>query len=439
MRDIQGFAARGCGAATLIGKPFEIADIQHELSRTGAKLAFADPLIEQLYVEERQRSARRYHWATVLLTTAMFCSFLISESKTAPEIVTLSAWLRFAVLMPAAIAYVVLDWRGRLGRWSNSLLSLLILAPTVISGIDLMFVTSAPIVSGFQPTPLLQLAVLTCRMGVVLTAVTNGLACLTYCASILTMPLMPAELLPPMLLTDLAIAAATMVCTLQIDLRDRRVYLLAQQADLGRELLAAQNRQLAKLTQIDALTGLGNRRCFDETLTALWSDERLAQTQVTLIMFDIDCFKLFNDTYGHHAGDECLATLARTVSRCLRDDRDTLVRYGGEEFAIVLPDTSLEDGCHVAERVRQFVGECAIPHPAAGPTSHVTVSLGVATVVPLSQSAVMLIEAADHCLYEAKRNGRNRVEAQRSLPPARTQSSAISMLAAHVPNPAPLP
>ena len=415
----------------MIGRPFELGAIEHELSRAGFRLTFENKAIEQSYVEGRQRSARRDHWATACLLTAIFDVFLFSEIKMAPEIVVISAWMRFVILSPAAIAYVLLDWRCRLGRWSRIFPSLLILAPTMISGIESLFATSPAIVSGFQTTPLLQLAVLTCRMGVVQAAITNGTACLIYFAAVLTMPLVPTSLIPSLLLTDVAIAVTTVFFTLQIDLRDRRVYLLAQQADLGREMLAAQNCKLAKLTQIDALTGLGNRRCFDETLAALWSDERLLQSQVTLIMFDIDCFKLFNDTYGHQAGDECLTTLARTVSRCLRDDRDTLVRYGGEEFAIILPETCLQEGQLIAERVRNHVCERAIPHPDAGPTSHVTVSLGVAMVTPALKSAVALIEGADSCLYEAKRNGRNQVVAQRL--PMTSSDHQLSEVAALLP------
>ncbi len=419
----------------MIGKPFELAHIEHELSRTGFRPAFENAVVEAFYLRERERIARYFHWVTIGLLTVIFDSFLLSETKTAPELVTVSAWLRFAVLTPAAVAYIALDWQGRLGRWSGRLLSLLVLAPTLISGVEAHFATSPAIVSGFQTTPLLQLAVLGCRMSVAQAVVTNGLACAVYFAAVLGMSLVPANLVPSMLLTDAAIALTTVVFTLQLDLRDRRVFLLAQQADLGREMLALQNRRLARLTQIDALTGLGNRRCFDDRLIELWSDTRLQQAQVTLIMFDIDCFKLFNDTYGHQAGDECLTALARTVSRCLRDDRDTLVRYGGEEFAIILPDTSLGEGCLVAERVRQSVCERAIPHPDAGPAPHVTVSLGVATVVPLSQSAAVLIEAADHCMYEAKRQGRNQLASQ---PPAspRDQPPSISIRRGAIVNPA---
>jgi diguanylate cyclase (GGDEF)-like protein len=174
--------------------------------------------------------------------------------------------------------------------------------------------------------------------------------------------------------------------------------------------LTRQNSVLTRLTQVDALTGLGNRRCFDETLAGAWATCTARQMKLTLVMFDIDHFKKFNDSQGHAAGDACLRTLAAVVPPCRRGDVDTAARYGGEEFAIIMPGASVAAGRAVAERVRLAVIACAVPHPAAGPPGVVTVSLGVATMVPTATGSVTtLIEAADKDLYAAKRAGRNRV------------------------------
>jgi diguanylate cyclase (GGDEF)-like protein len=174
--------------------------------------------------------------------------------------------------------------------------------------------------------------------------------------------------------------------------------------------LTRQNSVLAHLAQIDALTGLGNRRYFDERLAAAWADCTARQVPLALVLFDIDHFKKFNDTQGHQAGDECLRVVASALRPCTRGDFDTAARYGGEEFAIILPDATLAAGRSVAERVRLAVLACAVPHPAAGPPGIVTVSLGVACVVPTATGrSAALIEAADQLLYAAKRGGRNRV------------------------------
>jgi diguanylate cyclase (GGDEF)-like protein len=174
--------------------------------------------------------------------------------------------------------------------------------------------------------------------------------------------------------------------------------------------LAGQNNALTKLTQLDALTGLGNRRCFDEALASAWVECTAKQVPLTLVMFDIDHFKKFNDSQGHQAGDACLRQVAAMVAPCTRGLTDTSARYGGEEFAIILPDCALEAGRSVADRLRQAIAGCAIAHPAAGPPGVVTVSLGVATVIPTAGGAsASLIEKADQGLYAAKRGGRNRV------------------------------
>jgi diguanylate cyclase (GGDEF)-like protein len=180
--------------------------------------------------------------------------------------------------------------------------------------------------------------------------------------------------------------------------------------------LSRQNGVLTQLAQIDALTGLGNRRCFDETLVRAWANCTAKQAPLTLILLDIDHFKKFNDSQGHPAGDACLRRTADCIAPCTRDVTDLAARYGGEEFAIILPESSLEAGLVVAERVRRAVMRCAIPHPAAGPPGIVTVSLGVACVIPTATgSAGALIEAADRNLYAAKHAGRNRVGDTRLL------------------------
>ncbi len=182
--------------------------------------------------------------------------------------------------------------------------------------------------------------------------------------------------------------------------------------------LTDQNKVLTRLTQVDALTGLGNRRCFDETLAASWADCMARQSPLTLVLFDIDHFKKYNDSQGHQAGDDCLRRVAEAIRGCTRDDVDQAARYGGEEFAIILPNSPIQAGRAVAERVRKAVAGCAIPHGAASPPGIVTVSLGIASLIPTASAAASsLIEAADQGLYAAKRSGRNRACEAPPAPP----------------------
>lgn len=167
---------------------------------------------------------------------------------------------------------------------------------------------------------------------------------------------------------------------------------------------------LEQLAGMDGLTGIPNRRRFDETLTLEWNRTRRHGAPLALILLDIDFFKSYNDHYGHPQGDDCLRKVAAVLAATLQRASDTLARYGGEEFAAILPDTSLDSAVDMAELMRCRVMDLAIPHGYSRVAACVTVSLGVAACIPAERnSAAELVEAADGALYQAKHAGRNRV------------------------------
>lgn len=168
--------------------------------------------------------------------------------------------------------------------------------------------------------------------------------------------------------------------------------------------------KLASLARTDGLTGLANRRAFDETLALEWRRAARDQTPLSLLLLDIDHFKLFNDAYGHPAGDGCLRRVAAEVQAAVRRPADLAARYGGEEIALLLPNTAAPGAAAVAEQVRVAIERLGIPHAGNGAIDHVTVSLGVATAIPGAGSEPgLLLAAADAALYRAKRDGRNRM------------------------------
>ena len=170
-----------------------------------------------------------------------------------------------------------------------------------------------------------------------------------------------------------------------------------------------QQRVLAALASKDALTGLANRRTFDETLIAEVRRAVRAGSPLSLLMLDVDCFKSFNDAYGHQRGDACLKTVAEAIQGAVRRAGDTVARYGGEEFSVILPDTDQGGAAIIAERIRHAVENVGFVHQASTVSAVVTVSLGAATAVLDSLDADELIKAADSALYGAKRAGRNRI------------------------------
>jgi diguanylate cyclase (GGDEF)-like protein len=161
---------------------------------------------------------------------------------------------------------------------------------------------------------------------------------------------------------------------------------------------------------LDGLTGVANRRKFDEDLQTDWRQCLRETAPLSLILIDIDYFKLYNDRYGHQAGDNCLKLVARALFEALRRPYDKLARYGGEEFACLLPKTELAGASAMAERMRTRVSELNVEHLGSDVDQAVTISLGVASMVPTpSVTPELLLKAADQQLYEAKRTGRARV------------------------------
>jgi diguanylate cyclase (GGDEF)-like protein len=165
---------------------------------------------------------------------------------------------------------------------------------------------------------------------------------------------------------------------------------------------------LEKLSSIDGLTDIYNRRRFDEALDREWALAKREQTFLSLIIIDIDFFKQFNDMYGHAAGDDCLRKVAATLKTTLHRPTDFVARYGGEEFVVLLPNTDIQGAETIAEKLRIHIESLNIPHEKSKVASTVTISLGIAATIPgdpLSPKA--LIEIADKYLYESKENGRN--------------------------------
>jgi len=197
-----------------------------------------------------------------------------------------------------------------------------------------------------------------------------------------------------------------------------RAHLMRKERDhLMRELqhmmeqLTESNIKLARVAREDGLTGLANRRAFDEALESEWRRGQRDRAPVSLSLIDLDFFKTYNDRYGHVRGDECLRAVAVAVGSRARRPADLAARYGGEEIALLLPGNTAEGSRAVGEGVRRTIESLALPHEARSDgTAIVTASVGVATLTPaLADESRVLIEAADAALYRAKQRGRNRV------------------------------
>lgn len=199
------------------------------------------------------------------------------------------------------------------------------------------------------------------------------------------------------------------------------------------EKLQRVNRSLDRMSRTDGLTGVCNRYMFDFMIKLEWNRCRRQFVPLSLIMIDVDFFKRYNDRYGHRAGDLCLRKIAAVLSSCARRSFDTVARYGGEEFAVILPRLDSGSAQSVAEQIRTEVERLALPHAGSAISAYVTISLGVCTVIPGSDSSTIdtLIERADQALYDAKKS-RNMVstsalsgESKRTVADAKSQNRAM--------------
>lgn len=206
-----------------------------------------------------------------------------------------------------------------------------------------------------------------------------------------------------------------------LSLRTR--HLRRQKAEMERlvrektEELRLANEHLARLSFVDSLTGVANRRRFDEALDQEWQRAKRFQTSLALLLIDVDLFKPYNDTFGHPEGDKCLATVAEVLQSSVRRAGDLVARYGGEEFVVLIPGADYVSALEFAEGLRAACEERAIPHPASDVAPVVTITIGVAACIPSGdESSQSLVHEADAALYQAKRQGRNRVRHLSSVP-----------------------
>lgn len=176
-----------------------------------------------------------------------------------------------------------------------------------------------------------------------------------------------------------------------------------------RERLAAQNAKLAHQAASDGLLGIANRREFERVLKLEWRRAARERQPLSLLMIDIDCFKLFNDTYGHQAGDTCLRGVADVLRTAAARPGDMVARYGGEEMVLLMPHTGMEGAVRMAERIHAMLADRALPFSASPVAEHITVSIGVSSMLPIrNANRSVLVQQADEGLYVAKESGRNR-------------------------------
>ncbi len=186
-----------------------------------------------------------------------------------------------------------------------------------------------------------------------------------------------------------------------------KIKAMARIVNMKKELDAA-NRRLLQLSNVDALTGIMNRRGFNESLKRDWKNHTREQKEISMVFLDIDNFKAFNDNYGHQRGDECLKQFSSVINSQLKRPMDTLARYGGEEFVILLPNTALDGAALIGVNIIDALAREKIPHQFSPVAPYLTASMGITSSRFSAENETILIQQADQAVYKAKMQGRNR-------------------------------
>ena len=348
---------------------------------------------------------------TGLAAIALYGAFAISDRVMIPD-AWQTAWaIRFLLVIPLmlAIAFSYRRLRSPVHR------EIALAAITVVSGASLPIIAAfsthsnaAHYQTGITLVVLFGNIVLSQRFrSAVMTSVVLGII---YAFTLRGIVSMPQEVAFNNWLFFFAAVAISLIANVRMDQDRRRAYFArARELERNRELSEAVEL-LERLSSEDPLTKLPNRREFDRRLALEWGRAHRELQSVALILVDVDCFKAYNDHYGHPAGDACLQRVAGALSSVPQRSSDLVARFGGEEFVVLLPDTSLADAAVIAERMRAAVVATQIKHEYSSAAAIVTASFGAAAMIPTPRTEPgELLAHADAALYRAKAEGRNRV------------------------------
>ncbi|MGV7031654.1 GGDEF domain-containing protein [Methylobacterium symbioticum] len=397
--------------------------IERSLRRPWHQLALP-PVLEALYLRESTPTSGRI----VQSWLAIFILFNILSLKTdfdafGPERFHIPLIATLGVFVPVALGSILV-LRGRPSHRRQTLAALVTaivdmvivlnsarLAPPEHVNTYLIFAALVPLVVGMIAPMPFRHSLWFC-----------GSAFLLYVAGVFGLGFAGVEANGvPLLVASLTLVPIKLAYSREWEAK--RSFLLGLREREQATELARANARLATLSETDPLTGVPNRRLFDRSLAEAWAQAGAQGDRLCVALFDIDHFKLLNDTAGHAEGDRCIRQIATVLTASVSASGGLLARYGGEEFAALLPGAALGSGTQIAEAARRAVADLAVPHPGLRPSALLTVSVGVAALQPGPAEAgpAALLKRADDALYAAKKLGRNRVEPH----PAQAQAEAL--------------
>lgn len=374
----------------------------------GPRCIHFTPALEAQFEADTGEQRSRYLILCGLFGLLVYNVFLISDYTLLPDVFPAALALRLGIVTPIAWVVLVVFSRNP-PPWLREGLAAAMMLLVMTSAVYLVLESQNPLAT-YAHYPFILVII----YSNVIQRLRFGSACVASIASLIIysygisqLGFQPHAVATEAILTMLSTVVLTLLANYHLECNERSSYLVGLRERLRRQQLTRANEELRVISNLDALTGLTNRRGLDLYLHTTWEAAGSVNQPLAVVMFDVDQFKRFNDRLGHLAGDECLKSVADAARQQNWRASDLIARFGGEEFVVVLPGANLIDGIRAGERIRRAVETCAIPHQSEA-SDIVTVSVGVAAAIASEVGSPLdLIEAADAALYQAKKNGRN--------------------------------
>lgn len=373
-------------------------------------LKFPSRIENLFYAHDMPRRRKRY-LILGLVSILLYDIYCFSDMIVLQDIYP-TAWLiRLAVVTPIMVTIMLLIYLRKCVRITEALIGSIVVL-TALSILVMLLLSNDPNEIHYHTGILIIIIFGNIVVGLrFLTALVCSIIVQALFSALLPVATsMPLEAIINHSFVLLTAIIMSLMGNYQMEAELRRVYLVSLLNRVDSIKLARSNRTLEQLSISDPLTGLYNRRYFDAVLEREWRAAQRGGMPLSLLYLDIDYFKLYNDTYGHNAGDRCLVLVAAVISSAVRRPYDVCARYGGEEFIALLPATDAARAGVIAEKIRDGIAGMCIVHEGSEAAGHITVSIGVAGGRTGNMSGPhSLVEAADEAMYTAKRDGRNRV------------------------------
>ncbi|MBP5979971.1 MAG: diguanylate cyclase [Halomonas sp.] len=381
--------------------------ISQELQKRSWHLRFPDTL-ETRFESDTQQQRSRNMLLAGLVSAVIYSLFLINDYSFRPDAFITAVLLRIGVMLPFGLPVLWWVYRGVSPTLRETLMASTVVVATVVSCV---IFTKSTVPYSYLDVFSFGLILL---VGNIVYSLRFNYACASSAISIFIILAvvamydpMPPEAKRLAIFTIIATALFTLTANYRFERSERTAYLHVLKEKICADYYLKDNQKLSHLSVTDPLTGIANRRHFDVIFPKYWQRALDLRHSLGMVVVDIDHFKAYNDQYGHLQGDNCLRQVSAALKANSRD-KDLVVRFGGEEFVVLLANATSGEALHAAERIRESVASLAIVHSDHAERNIVTVSVGAATLQPTHRmDPSLLFYNADQALYEAKRSGRN--------------------------------